>query len=331
MSITQSVTQEELHKQQRVKGAKFATADDYRIKLVWRNVILMGYLHIISIYGLYLIATQAMWKTVGWAYIMYFASCLGITAGAHRLWAHRTYKAKLPLKIFLAFCQSMAFQNHIMEWARDHRVHHKYSETNADPHNAKRGFFFSHVGWLLCRKHPDVIEKGRKIDLSDLQADPVVAFQKRHYLKTVLICCFIFPAVIPMFLWGETFLNAFVICSLTRYCISLNVTWLVNSAAHMWGHKPYDTNINPVENWGVSVGAIGEGWHNYHHTFPHDYKAAELPYTLNPTTLIIDFFALIGWAYDRRSVSAETIKARKMRTGWESLNPEQYVETEHPY
>lgn len=62
-----------------------------------------------------------------------------------------------------------------------------------------------------------------------------------------------------------------------------------------------------------------------------DYKAAELPYTLNPTTLIIDFFALIGWAYDRRSVSAETIKARKMRTGWESLNPEQYVETEHPY
>lgn len=128
-----------------------------------------------------------------------------------------------------------------MEWARDHRVHHKYSETNADPHNAKRGFFFSHVGWLLCRKHPDVIEKGRKIDLSDLQADPVVAFQKRHYLKTVLICCFIFPAVIPMFLWGETFLNAFVICSLTRYNYYLRpIKWFYYSTGssmsinHIW-------------------------------------------------------------------------------------------------
>lgn len=77
----------------------------------------------------------------------------------------------------LDFCLSM--QNDIFEWARDHRVHHKCSETNADPHNAKRGFFFSHVGWLLCRKHPMVIEKGRKIDMSDLKADKVVMFQRR--------------------------------------------------------------------------------------------------------------------------------------------------------
>ena len=70
-------------------------------------------------------------------------------------------------------------QNSIYEWARDHRVHHKFSETDADPHNAKRGFFFSHVGWLLVKKHPDVKVKGAKVDLSDLKADPVVAFQKR--------------------------------------------------------------------------------------------------------------------------------------------------------
>lgn len=66
-----------------------------------------------------------------------------------------------------------------MHWARDHRVHHKYSETDADPHNATRGFFFSHIGWLLCRKHPDVISKGRQLDIADLQADPVLRFQKK--------------------------------------------------------------------------------------------------------------------------------------------------------
>lgn len=67
----------------------------------------------------------------------------------------------------------------MIEWARDHRVHHKFSETNADPHNAKRGFFFSHVGWLMCRKHPDVVQKGKGIDMSDLQNDKLLQFQRK--------------------------------------------------------------------------------------------------------------------------------------------------------
>jgi stearoyl-CoA desaturase (delta-9 desaturase) len=64
-------------------------------------------------------------------------------------------------------------------WVRDHRQHHKYTDTDADPHNATRGFFFSHCGWLMVRKHPDVIAKGKTIDLSDLEADPIVRFQKK--------------------------------------------------------------------------------------------------------------------------------------------------------
>lgn len=71
------------------------------------------------------------------------------------------------------------YQNDIYEWSRDHRVHHKYSETDADPHNATRGFFFSHVGWLLVKKHPNVIKNGQKLDLSDLKNDRVVMFQRR--------------------------------------------------------------------------------------------------------------------------------------------------------
>lgn len=103
----------------------------------------------------------------------------GITAGAHRLWAHKTYKAKLPLRILLMILQTFAFQNCIHEWVRDHRVHHKFTDTDADPHNAKRGLFFSHVGWLMVKKHPDVKEKGKSIDMSDIEADPVVMWQKR--------------------------------------------------------------------------------------------------------------------------------------------------------
>lgn len=106
-------------------------------------------------------------------------SGLGVTAGAHRLWAHRSYRARLPMRVLLAVFQTLAFQNHIHEWVRDHRVHHKYSDTNADPHNSTRGFFFSHIGWLMVRKHPDVSRKGRAVRMDDLEADPVVMWQKK--------------------------------------------------------------------------------------------------------------------------------------------------------
>ena len=73
----------------------------------------------------------------------------------------------------------MILQNDVIEWSRDHRAHHKYSETSADPHNANYGFFFAHMGWLLVRKHPDVKSKGKILDMSDLEEDKVLQFQRR--------------------------------------------------------------------------------------------------------------------------------------------------------
>lgn len=246
---------------------------------------------------------------------MYQLGGFGITAGAHRLWSHRSYKAKWPLRLILTFCNTLAFEDSAIDWARDHRVHHKYSETDADPHNAKRGFFFSHVGWLLCRKHPDVKEKGKQIDMSDLWADPILKYQKKYYLILMPLICFVMPTLVPIYFWGETFKNAFFV-NLFRYAFTLNASWLVNSAAHMWGQKPYDRFISPTENLMVSVFALGEGWHNYHHTFPWDYKTSELgKYSVNFSTAFIDFFAKIGWAYDLKTVSEEMIKKRVERTG----------------
>lgn len=189
---------------------------------------------------------------------VYHICLFGITAGVHRLWSHRAYKAKLPLRILLAICNSVAYQNSIYEWARDHRVHHKYSETNADPVNIERGFFFAHVGWLLCKKHPDVTEFGKRVDLSDILADPVVYYQKKYYIPSVVFLCFLFPAVVPWYFWAENFWTAFFVASILRYTVSLNSTWLVNSAAHMFGYRPYDINIAPAENKLVSALTLGK-------------------------------------------------------------------------
>ncbi|KAJ9579978.1 hypothetical protein L9F63_004361, partial [Diploptera punctata] len=245
-------------------------------------------------------------------------SGFGVTGGAHRLWTHRSYKAKLPLRIILIMSFSASGQNPLFDWVRDHRVHHKYSETDADPHNANRGFFFAHVGWLMMKKHPEVIRRGKMIFMEDILSDPVVIFHQKYFWPMKMILCFILPTLIPIFLWNESWTNSILSMCFVRVCCGLNFTWLVNSAAHIWGNRPYDKRIMPAENPTVSFLAMGEGWHNYHHVFPWDYKAGELGnysgYTLNITTLLIDLFSLIGWAYDMKSPDTEFIRKILLRS-----------------
>ena len=114
--------------------------------------------------------------------------------------------------------------------------------------------------------------------------------------------------------WGESLLAAYFI-AVVRYVGVLHFTWLVNSAAHMFGGKPYDVNIGPSENMGVSVLAMGEGFHNYHHVFPYDYSTSEWGFRINATTLFLDAMAAVGLVYDRRTAKGETVVARAARTG----------------
>ncbi|XP_052756131.1 acyl-CoA Delta-9 desaturase-like [Galleria mellonella] len=290
------------------------SAEDREWDIVWPNVFIFLIAHIAGLYGCYLFLGQVKLLTCIFAFVVLIIAGLGITAGVHRLWSHRAYKARFPLRVILAIFNSMAFQHPVLRWARDHRAHHKYSDTDADPYNATRGFFFSHIGWLLLRKHPEVKTKGQQIDLSDLYADPVLRYQEKYYMPLMLVTCFILPTYIPT-LWGETAWNAFFVCAVFRFIVGMNVTWLINSAAHKWGYRPYDKNINPGDDKILALMVLGEGYHNYHHTFPWDYRTAELGAPLNLTTRFINLMAKIGWAYDMKSVSKEVIEKRKMRTG----------------
>ena len=107
-----------------------------------------------------------------------------------------------------------------------------------------------------------------------------------------------------------------MISACLRYAFTLHTTWLVNSVAHLIGDRPYDKRIQPSENLFVSFNALGEGFHNYHHTFPQDYATSEYGFSyFNVTKGFIDFMALIGQVYDRNKVSTEMIIKRRMRTG----------------
>lgn len=232
---------------------------------------------------------------------------LGVTAGAHRFWAHRSYSATLLLKIILTcfYCTTGEFR--LTEWIHVHRAHHKYTGTCADPHNASRGFFFSHVGWLMMKHHPAVKEYGKNVDMSDIAADPVIRFFDKYFSPIMLSLCFVLPSLIPVYIWNETWIVS-IGATLIRHLLILNATFAVNSFAHSWGTHPYDRNLNATENPILSFLVLGEGWHNYHHCFPWDYKAAELGlYRLNLTTAFIDFMAWLGLAYDLKASSSEII------------------------
>ena len=242
-------------------------------------------------------------------------SGLGITVGAHRLWSHRSYTASLPLRAFLMFLNSVANQGSIIRWSRDHRVHHKFSETNADPHNATRGFFFAHMGWLFVKKHPDVLKAGGNLDFSDMLEDPVVMFQKKTDPWFAFYCCFVLPGQIAARCWGEDFWNGFLVAGALRYVVVLHATFLVNSAAHLYGDHPYDVHSYPSENPFVSFCSIGEGWHNWHHKYPFDYAASEFGITsqYNPSKLFIDGMAMLGMVTDRKRGTAAWAMGRARR------------------
>ncbi|KAH0504571.1 Acyl-CoA desaturase 4 [Microtus ochrogaster] len=254
-----------------------------KLQYIWRKVIFMVLVHLGALYGITLIPSCKVYTCLFGMFYNIVAG-LGITAGAHRLWSHRTYKARLPLRLFLILANTMAFQNDVYDWVQDHRVHHKFTETHADPHNSRRGFFFSHVGWLLVRKHPAVKEKGGKLDISDIKAEKLVMFQRRYYRPAVLLICVILPTLVP--------------------CV-----------AHLYGYRPYNRNIGAREIGLISLVSLGEGFHKYHHAFPYDYSASEYGWHASLTTFFIDCMAALGLAYDRKKVSKATILARIKRTG----------------
>ena len=285
-----------------------------KTKPVWTNVVIMTVLHVMGVYGGY-VGFGAKWQSLLAYATVGILGAFGVTAGAHRLWTHRSYKARLPFRILLMILDSVALQNSILVWARDHRLHHKFTETDADPHNANRGFFFAHVGWLLMLKHPQVVIKGRHLDVSDLRNDPVIMFQFRYYLPL----CVFFSAILPIFIawycWNETVHVAFFFVFVFRYVVALHCTWFVNSAAHLWGSRPYDKHSKTADNTFVCFAACGEGYHNYHHAFPYDYATGEWGPKINMTTCFIDLFAATGLVYDRRLVSEEAIMNMRRRKG----------------
>lgn len=237
-----------------------------------------------------------------------FISLLGITGGYHRLWSHHSYHSPLVVRMIWAFLGAMSFQGSIKWWVLRHRVHHRWTDTKFDPYNSKRGFWYTHLGWLL--ENPAQNPKFDLVDLSDLRRDPVVEFQAK-YIGEIYMFLLVAPALVG-YLMGDAMAGTIWIGIFGRM-IGWHGIFSVNSFSHFYGDAPYQLASSAKNSLFVALISNGEGNHNYHHEFPQDYRHGFHWYEWDPTKWTIDLLAFFGLATKLKSSPADHIEKSELQ------------------
>lgn len=237
-------------------------------------------------------------------------------AGYHRLWAHTSYKATLPLKIWLAAGGAAAVEGSARWWSRDHRAHHRYTDTDKDPYSVRKGLLYSHIGWMVMKQNPKRI--GRT-DITDLNEDPVVVFQHKHYIKCVITMALIVPTLICGFGWGD-FAGGFIYGGILRIFFIQQATFCVNSLAHWLGDQPFDDRNSPRDHVITALVTLGEGYHNFHHEFPSDFRNAIQWWQYDPTKWCIWAWKQLGLAYDLKKFPHNEIEKGRLQQQQKKLD-----------
>ncbi|WP_444998126.1 acyl-CoA desaturase [Aliikangiella sp. IMCC44359] len=275
-------------------------------KLIWLNILVFSLTFIIAIVGVPIYAYFFEFETsTTICFIIATAFCgMSITAGYHRLWSHKTYQTNAAIRFIFAIGGAFAVQNSILHWSSDHRVHHKHVDDNdIDPYSAKKGFWYSHIGWML-REY----QAHRYTDYSnvrDLQKDPIVMWQHKNYLLLVLLTNFGFPLLVGLL--NGNLLGSLLLVGFMRLVISHHVTFFINSLAHMWGNQPYSNKNTAKDNAIVALLTYGEGYHNFHHAFQYDYRNAIKWWQFDPTKWLIKSLSIMGLAHNLKKASEEKI------------------------
>jgi stearoyl-CoA desaturase (delta-9 desaturase) len=233
-----------------------------------------------------------------WFFILLGANGMSITCGYHRLFAHATYEAHPVLRIAYLLFGAMALQNSALNWSAAHRVHHRHiDDPERDPYCARRGFWFSHIGWML-RNYPS-----GEPDFScvrDLERDPLVMWQHRHYFPLALAMNLALPLLLG---WtsGDV-LGTFLLAGVLRLVVSHHATFFINSLAHMRGAQPYTHDNTARDNAIVALLTYGEGYHNFHHLFPNDYRNGVRWWQWDPSKWFIYAMHWLGLARNLKRV-----------------------------
>lgn len=258
----------------------------------WTPTIFIVGVHLLALLGFFTFTWKALLICL---FLHWVTGGLGITLCFHRLLTHRSFQIPKWLEYILAVFGCLALQSGPITWVATHRFHHKTSDLMIDPHTPRRGFFWSHMEWTF--RDVWFIPKTEYDKLiSDLSGDKFYQFLNKNHLLETWILSFIL-----YFLGGWSFVvwGIFVRLVLTWHC-----TWLVNSAAHVWGYRNYNTSDNSKNNWIVALLTFGEGWHNNHHAFQSSSRHGLKWWEFDITYLTVKFLEKIGLAKNLKIASS---------------------------
>ncbi|MCK7458880.1 fatty acid desaturase [Idiomarina aminovorans] len=280
--------------------------------IIWLNTLVFAITFIVAVVGVPLYAYSVGIAAAFW-WVMLGTACfagLSITAGYHRLWAHRTYDAHPVIRFIFAIGGAVALQNSALHWSSDHREHHKHVDDNdKDPYSAKRGFWYSHIGWMI-REY----QASRYTDydnVKDLQKDPIVMWQHKHYLALTLTLNFGWP-ILAGFMLGDAWAGLLVI-GVLRLVLNHHTTFFINSLAHIWGKQPYTDKNTARDNGVLAFLTFGEGYHNYHHIFAADYRNGIRWWQFDPTKWLIVAGKWLGLARNLKRSSPYQVERAKLQ------------------
>ncbi len=231
------------------------------------------------------------WKALALAIVLWWiAGSLGIGMAYHRLLTHRGYKCPKWVEYFLTLCATLALEGGPFFWVATHRVHHQNSDKEGDPHSPRDGGFWAHAGWIITGRafHNQSTELLPYVP--DLRKDKFHTWiSKWHWVPiTALGIIILAVAGWKYVLWG-IFL---------RTVVGLHLTWLVNSATHMWGSRRFLTTDTSKNSFWVAMLTFGEGWHNNHHAHPQSARHGLAWYEFDLNWYGISALRLLGLAWD---------------------------------
>ncbi|MDJ0841944.1 MAG: fatty acid desaturase [Acidobacteriota bacterium] len=277
----------------------------------WVNSIFLVSTPLLAAIFIPLYAVNVGFTLYEWAWFAFYMAATGmaITAGYHRLWSHKAYKAHFAVRLWHAVWGAASCQNSILNWSCDHRVHHRHvDDGEKDPYAASRGFWYSHIGWIL-RHHPRHCDDYSNV--KDLRRDPLVMWQHRNYWLLALVTNGAVPLALG-FAVGRP-LGVFLLAFLLRVVLNHHFTFFINSLAHIWGRRPYSDEDTSRDNLLLALFTYGEGYHNFHHSFQYDYRNGIRWWQFDPSKWIIKSFSYIGLTKDLREASKLQIEKKKAR------------------
>lgn len=256
------------------------------------------------------------WGPVVMGIILYYVTGMSITAGYHRLFAHKAYEAHWAPKLFFLLFGAATFQNSVLKWGSDHRVHHTKVDTEHDPYSIQEGFFYAHMGWVFLKKNSDIKDKFAK----DFLNDKLIMWQHKYYFIIAAAVGFGFPALMGELLFNS-WLGGLAVAGFSRVVIVHHCTFFINSLCHTLGTTPYTDTNSAKDSWFMAIFTFGEGYHNFHHYFQVDYRNGIRWYHFDPTKWLIRSLAFVGMADKLKLTSQEKILAAKMQMKLKQLNP----------